>query len=49
MSTTTRRPLLHTWRATGRPYQQSKSTTPLYYSWNLGGERLLYVSGQHNS
>ena len=20
------------------PYQQSKSTTPLYYSWNLAGE-----------
>ena len=28
------------------PYQQSKSTTPLYYSWNLGGEFLCHFSEQ---
>ena len=27
-------------------YQQSKSTTPLYYSWNLGGEYLCHFSGR---
>ncbi|CAK0731582.1 hypothetical protein CVIRNUC_000014 [Coccomyxa viridis] len=25
------------------PYQQSKSTTPLYYSWNLGGVHFIMI------